>query len=153
MITTCPRIGRNAFIFKRLLTYEKILFWTQNHLMAHNRAKNKRAHTQLSRSSPRSWESHSSEGFWWQLHLLSRCKPCEPSGGWRTAARQRQPRYRSRVSVLSWGLKKHSTNLQLTGSFPSERVSEEKHSYSKAEIFYGRFFSLEFLRLLSQNLK
>lgn len=77
-----------------------------------------------------SQESHNSKGFLWHLHLLSHRKPCE----------QCQPHYSFHVSVLSWGPKKQSSKLQLTGSFPSERVSEEKHSYSKAKIFYGIFF-------------
>lgn len=77
-----------------------------------------------------SQESHNSKGFLWHLHLLSHRTPCE----------QCQPHYSFHVSVLSWGPKKQSSKLQLTGSFPSERVSEEKHSYSKAKIFYGIFF-------------
>lgn len=140
MITICPLIGRNAFIFKRLLIYVERLLWTQNHLMARNNIKNKGKHTQLLHLSTFSQESQNSKGFSWQFHVLSLCKPCEPSARWFVAVRQCQPHYGFHLSMLSTGPKKQSSKLQLTGSFPSERVSDEKHYYSKAKRFYRRFF-------------
>jgi len=121
--------------------------------MARNHIKNKGKHTQLLCLSPFSRESHNSKGFSWQVCLLSHCKPCESLGRWFIAVRQCQPHYSFHGSVLSSGPKKQSSKLQLTGIFPSERVSNGKHNYSKAKMFYRILFVIDFLSFPSQKLK
>lgn len=62
MIIICPLIWKNTFIFNKLLTYERILFWTQNYLMTCINMKNKGKNTQLLHLSQLSLESHNSKG-------------------------------------------------------------------------------------------
>lgn len=66
------------------------------------------------------------------------------SGRWFMAARPCRPHYGFHASLLSSGPEKRSSKLQLTGRFPSQRVSDEKHLDSKAKIFYGSFFPPRF---------
>lgn len=122
--------------------------------MARNTIKSKGKHTQLLCLSPFSWENHNSKGFSRLLCLLSHCQPCKPSGRWSIAARQCRPHYGFHVSLLSSGPKRHSSKLQLTGRFPSERVSDEKHLQLQSQnILWKFFFPLDFPGFLSQSLK
>lgn len=136
-VTIWPLTGRNAFTFKKLLIYKKVLFWTQNHLLAHNNTKNKGKHTQLFCLPPFSQVICFSKCFSPQPHLLSHRKPCEP---WFTALRQRQPLQLSyKLLVLGfWEKLKSATDWQ----FPITKGPWwKKPSHSKPRIFYGRLSS------------
>lgn len=140
--------------FQKVTHIWKSLLWTPNHLMARNTIKSKGKHTQLLCLSPFSWENHNSKGFSRLLCLLSHCQPCKPSGRWSIAARQCRPHYGFHVSLLSSGPKRHSSKLQLTGRFPSERVSDEKHLQLQSQnILWKFFFPLDFPGFLLQSLK
>lgn len=134
IITIWPQTGRNAFTFKKLLIYEKVLFWTQNHLLAHNNTKNKGKHTQLFCSPPFSQvicfskcfsPSVTLQALWTMVH------------GIKTTPTTLQLSYKFLV-LGSWEKLKSATDWELP---ITKGPWWKKSSHSKPKIFYGRLSS------------